>query len=99
MVGAIGITTAQGATWNLSVQEQVDGLYPAVVNGTQAAYLIDQRSFTRLFPAFETFKPVEGEINVSAEEDLPPGMKRFTPGRLLTPGHPDHPDNHAGHNH
>lgn len=91
MVGSVTLNTAQGVEWVLRIEEQVDGNYPAIVNDTQAANMIDQKTFNKLFPSFEAFKAVEGEETGADNETAFQGQKLV--------GFGDVQDSHEGHNH
>lgn len=88
VVGSVSVTTAQGVDWTIVIEEQVNGEYPAVVNGSSSANMINQKSFNALFPNFSAFEAVEGEtlatINAPAQPVSPLGNA---------------PTGHEGHNH
>lgn len=91
-VGGFTITTDKDEVWSLVLQEAVDSLYPAVVNDADTANMIDERTFNRLFPDLESFRPGEGEelVTVDDEQQL---MQQIQ--SLQAPG----VDPHTGHNH
>lgn len=90
-VGSVTLNTAQGVEWALRIEEQVDGNYPAIVNSTQAANMIDQKTFNKLFPSFEAFRAVEGEELSAGNEAPPQGQELVSFGNVE--------DSHEGHNH
>lgn len=90
VIGGYTVTTDRGNTWTLEVQEQVDGEYPVIVNGSATANIIDQRIFNSLFPDLETFRPDEGEDpSVEVDPSKPQPVVSL----------PRDADPHAGHNH
>lgn len=93
-VGGYVITTDQGTAWTIDVFEQVDGEYPVVVNGAQTASLINQRTFNKLFPDLETFRPKEGEsvTTLSPQQEFEQLQQQLQTA-------PVQADPHAGHNH